>query len=273
LRDLLANNLSRADRERIATSALDALAPEPTFSHGQGAIRATAHGPAGELALTASTALEHTPAFRVSNAVLNGVSDPNDLHPISVEYNRFGVISLDGALDVAPFSIGFELAYMLHRTLYSVGVANYNPYDPHAVPLPAFSDIGQVGLRIEYVQNTRWLFALEGFTAYALSRPADPQRWWMFMDQGRYTFGGGGLIGYHADFGLAIELGGAVFNGPGAVISPRIAYALLNGFDLEVGALAILGRTPPAMFSTPEVSLGGLFNYVGHVFVGLRYQL
>jgi hypothetical protein len=280
LRAFVASNLSRADRERIASSGLAAFAPPPNLAHPQAAIRATAHGSAGELALTVSTALEHLPAFRVSNASLatlgsaTGTSQPMaasttpDLHPVSVEYNRFAVFSADAAIDVAPFSIGVELAYMMHRTLYAIGTAYTGPY---TIPLPNFTDLTHVAARIEYVQNTHFLFALEAFFEYALALPGDPQRAWMFLEQGRFTRGFGGLLGYNTDFGLRAEFSGALLSGPSAVLAPRVSYTVMNGLDVEVGALFVEGKTPPP-FATPDVSLGGLFKQIDYVFLGVRYQ-
>jgi hypothetical protein len=286
LRSFLANNLSRADRARIASSGLAAFSPEPTLDTPQGALRASAHGSAGELALTLSTALEHLPAFRVSDALLNAASTSNpadptnptnaanptdpsaDPRPVRVEYNRFAVIAVDGAIDVDPVSIGFELAYMLHRTLYAVGTAY--PGGPYAVPIPDTTDIAQLGARVEYAQTTRWLFALEAFLAYTMTLPTDAARGWMFFEAQRFFAGAGGLLGYTAAFGLHLELGGAVLSGATFIAAPRISYALLDNFEIEVGALFVEGRPPP-MFVTPNVSIGGLFDPVDHGFVGLRY--
>jgi hypothetical protein len=277
LRSFLANNLSRADRARIASSGLAAFSPEPKLDSPQGALRVSAHGSAGELALTLSTALEHLPAFRVSDALLNAASTSNpadattpttDPRPVRVEYNRFAVLAIDGAIDVDPVSIGFELAYMLHRTLYAVGTAY--PGSRYAVPIPDTTDIAQLGARVEYVQTTRWLFALEAFLAYTMALPTDPGRGWMFFEAQRFFGGAGGMLGYTAAFGLHLELGGAVLSDATFIAAPRISYALLDNLEIEVGALFVEGRPPP-MFVTPSISLGGLFDTVDHGFVGLRY--
>jgi hypothetical protein len=277
LRSFLVSNLSRADRARIASSGLAALAPPPTLGSPQGALRASAHSSAGELAMTLGTALEHLPVFRVSDALLNAAttSDPTaaaalaaEPRPIRVEYNRFAVIAVDGAIDVDPISIGFELAYMLHRTLYAVGTADSG--SPYAVPIPDTTDIAQLGARVEYVQTTRWLFALEAFLAYTMALPSDHRRGWLFFEGQRFFGGAGGMLGYTADFGLHLELGGAVLSGATFIAAPRISYAVLPNFEIEAGALFVEGRPPP-MLVTPSMSIGGLFDTVDHGFIGLRY--
>jgi hypothetical protein len=272
VRSLVASNLTRADRAHIAATGLSAFAPEPSFGHPQGALRATVHGGAGELALTFATALEHVPAFRFSDALLNP-SGPQpaspDPHAIRIEYNRFAVIAVDGAVDVAPFSIGMELSYTLHRTLYAVGTGYIDP--PYAVPIPQFGDLAQLGARIEYLQSTGLVFVLEAFGTYAVQLPPDPQRSWMFFYQQRYLGGAGTLLGYTTDFDLKLELSAAVFAGPSLLLTPRIAYALFPDFDVEVGALIVEGPRPPP-FSTPHIAVGGVLDTVDHVFVGLRYR-
>jgi hypothetical protein len=273
-RELIAGNLSRADRERIASIGLSAFAPEPSFLHPQGALRLSTHGSAGELAATFSTALEHTPAFRLSDEALMSLSGmpptlPSNPNTISVEYNRFAVASIDGAIDLSPFSIGAELAYQWHRTLYAVGIASSGQY---AIAQPDFSDIAQGGLRIEYTQSAHWLFALESFALYAIQAPSDPHRGWLFLQRGAWAYGAGGLLGYSADFGLHLELGGTFFTGPSGIVSPRIAYTIVDGFDAEIGGLFIFGPTPPMGMATPNIALGGLLNNVDHVYLGLRYR-
>jgi hypothetical protein len=276
LRQLISSNLSRADREAIASTALSTFAPPPNLMSPQGALRATMHGPIGELAVTFATALEHTPGFRLSDAAMKSLTMmppefPTDARPISVEYNRFAVASIDGAIDVEPFSIGFELAYQWHRTLYAVGIADYNSGSPYAIAQPDFSDIAQAGLRIEYVQGTHWLFALESFGLYAISAPSDPHRGWLFLQRGAYAYGAGGLFGYSADFGLHLELGASFFMGPSFILSPRIAYTIVDGLDAEIGGLFIMGPTPPG-YATPNVAIGGILNNVQHVFLGMRWR-
>jgi hypothetical protein len=278
LRALLGSNLSRGDREAIASTALSTFAPPANLMYPQGALRATAHGPIGELAATFATALEHTPAFRLSDAAMKSLTMnppelPSDPNPISVEYNRYALVSVDGAIDAGPFSIGFELAYQWHRTLYAVGIASLDPItSQYAIAQPDFTDVAQAGLRIEYVQGAHWLFALESFGLYAISAPSDPHRGWMFLQRGAYAYGAGGLFGYSADFGLQLELGASFFMGPSFILSPRIAYTIVDGLDAEIGGLFIMGPTPSTEYSTPNVAIGGILNTVQHVFLGMRWR-
>jgi hypothetical protein len=275
LRVFVANNLSRTTRDRLGSAGLAAFAPSPALGSPQGAIRFAAHGTAGELALTASTTLEHLPTFHLSDAAIKQLtmqpsteSTPNDPRPISVEFKRFATLTLDGAVDVDPFSIGLELSYMLHRTLYAVGNAYTD--DPLSIPVPGYTDLAQVGARVEYVQSTTWLMVVEAFASYAMSLPADRERGWMFLESGHYYRGVGGLFGWSPEFGLRVQLSAAWLSGPSVIFSPRIGFAFLDHFEIEVGALIVEGQAP-APYATPVLSIGGLYNNLDHVFVGLRY--
>lgn len=275
LRAQLKANLLRGARDRLAMSTLSAFAPNPTFTHPQAALRATAHGDFGELALTVLTAQEHLPTFALSDAAIAAISNPDknapeDPRPVSIEYPRFGIVSLDAAFDVSPFSLGFELSYQLHRVQYAVGTAYEG--DPLAVPIPGFSDIVQGGARAEYVEGTTWVLGLEAFASYAISVPDDPKRAWMFLESGHFMRGVAALASYTSDFGIKLQVGGAWLTGPTVVVAPRIAYAFLDAFELEVGAFIIEGQTPP-MFSTPILSMGGIYTGLDHVYVGLRAAL
>jgi hypothetical protein len=272
-----AANVSRSDRARLADSTLAAFAPEPTFRDQQAAIRATMHGTAGELGFTAVTALEHLPSFNTSPALINATLNPNDqvaqdelartARPVTFDYNRFAVFSMDGAVDIEPLSIGFEVAYMLHRTLYAIGDGPF----PLDLPLPDTTDLAHAGLRVEYASGTEWIFVLESFFSYALSTPKDKQRSWLFLDDGRYAAGAGAVLAWNSEFGLGIELGAFGVTGPSVFFMPRIHYGITETFDLEVGAIIVEGRTPPATI-TPQLAIGGLYDTVDCAFVGVRYS-
>lgn len=277
LRAQLKNQLRRSARDQIASSTLSAFAPSPTLLHPQGALRVGTHGLLGELAFTFATALEHLPAFRLSDAAIQLLSNPDqdagsaDPEPLRVEYNRFAVLSADAAIDLPPFSLGFELAYQLHRTLYAVGTAY--PGDPYAVPVPGFTDILQGGARVEWMHGTTWLFATELFAALAVQLPDDTRRGWMFLEDGRLYRGAGALLGYTADFGLQLQLSAAWLSGPTVIAAPRIAYAVVPELELELGAFIIDGQRPPTLFVTPILSAGGIFHNLDHVFAGIRGTL
>jgi hypothetical protein len=85
--------------------------------------------------------------------------------PIRVEYGRFTLLALDATVDVAPLSVGFEAAYMLHRTLYTLGTGPY----PDTLPLPDTTDVVQVGARLEYLGGSELITTVEAFGAYAVS--------------------------------------------------------------------------------------------------------
>ncbi|HET8932731.1 MAG TPA: hypothetical protein VFN67_04785 [Polyangiales bacterium] len=277
LRAQLGSRILRSARDQIAQSTLSAFGPQPTPLFPQGALRATAHGLFGEIAFTFSTALEHLPALRLSDAAITSLATPDqassafDPEPVRVEYNRFFTISADAAVDLAPFSLGFELAYQFHRTLYAVGTAF--PEDRYSIPVPGFTDIVQAGSRLEWLQDTTWVFTLETFAAIAVQVPDDSNRGWMLLEDGRLFRGAAALLGYSTEFGLQLQLAAAWISGPTVIVSPRIAYAFVPQVELEVGAFVIDGQMPPTEFVTPILSLGGIFNNLDHVYVGLRATL
>lgn len=275
LQAALRTQLTPGGRDRIAAGALAAFTPAPNILNPQGALRATARAGFGEVSLTAATALEHLPSFRLSDDTIAAISsgepsDQFDANAIGVEYQRFAVVSLDTGIDLAPFTLGFEFAYQFHRTLYAAGTAYQG--DALAIPIPGYSDMIQAGARIEYIESSDLIVAAEAFGSYAVALPDNPQRGWMFFESGRFFRGVGGVVGYATDFGLRLQLAAAWLSGPTVAIAPRISYDVIDQLQLEVGAFIIEGQAPP-LFATPILSLGGAFNGVDHVFVGLRCTL
>jgi hypothetical protein len=277
LTDLFAANLSRADRARVAESTLAAFAPAPRFDHPQAAVRVDMHGTLGELGFTAATALEHLPSFRVSRELIDATLDPSadaqerlamQPRPVTVEYGRFAVFSIDGSLDLAPLQVGLELAYMLSRELWSVGQGTF----PANLPVPGKANIAHAGLRAEYIEGSEWVIVIESFFSYVLDVPNDPQRTWMFLENGRWATGVGAALSWTPDFGLGIELAAFVLTGPSVFFTPRVSYELTDGFEVEVGALIVEGESPPATIA-PNLAIGGLFDTVDFAFIGLRYAL
>lgn len=273
----LRQRLLRSARDQIAQSTLSAFGPQPTPLYPQGALRASARGAFGELAFTAASALERLPALRLSDAAIQALTTPEtaestfDAEPLRIEYNRYFLLALDAGIDLAPFTLGFELAYQFRRTLYAVGTAY--PEDPYAIPVPGFADIVQGGARIEWVQGSTWLFAMEMFGAIAVQLPDDPRRGWMALEDGRLYRGAAALLGYTAEFGLQLQLGAAWISGPTLLLTPRIAYTLWSSLELELGGFFIDGQRPPTTFATPILSLGGIFHNLDHIYVGLRGTL
>jgi hypothetical protein len=277
LREQLKQRLLRSARDQIAQSTLSAFGPQPTGMHPQAAFRASARALFGEVSFTAATALEHLPFLRLSDAAIDAISNPEqasntfDPEPLRVEYNRYYSLSADAAIVISPVTLGFELAYQFHRTLYAVGTAW--PEQRYAVPVPGFTDIVQGGARVEWLEGTSWLLTTELFGAVAVQLPNDPERGWMLFENGRMYRGIGTLLGYNTDFGLSMQLSAAWLSGPTVLLAPRIAYAPISELELEVGAFLIDGQRPPLDFVTPILSLGGLFHNLDHVYVGLRGSL
>lgn len=274
----LASYLSRADRERLAESGLAAFAPEADFRSQQAALRATLHGALGELSFTAATALEHLPAFYFSQAAIDYIRDPRTVEvverfqrttrPIRVDYGRFALLAIDGTVDISPLSVGFEAAYMLDRTLYTLGTGAY----PDTLPVPETTDVVQVGARLEYVRGSRFLGAVEGFAAFAVSTPQNANRNWVFLENGRYIAGVVAAGAWQSDFGLRISLGAVAMTGFTLILAPRVAYELFDRFEVEVGSIIIQGPPPP-LNVTPQIALGTLYDTTDLVFVGLSYAL
>jgi hypothetical protein len=280
-----AANLSRADRERLAESGLAAFAPEANLRSGQTALRATMHGLWGELGVTAATALEKLPAFRASPELVAVLRDPSSTEaldrlqaqprPVQIDYNRFAVFSADAAFDVAPLSLGFEAAYMLHRTLYAAGQADA----VQALPQPDTSDFAQLGARLEYIDGSEWLVVLEASIGYALGLPAEAGRSWVGLPRGRYNPAAAMLLAWAPDFGLHVELGAALLAGPDAYIGARVGYELVHGFEVELGALLIEGAARGssanggAFDNAAALAAGALFDDADQLYLGLRYKL
>lgn len=275
LTDLFAANLSRADRELLAESTLSAFGPAPTLGKPQAALRITTNGLAGELGLTVATALEHLPFFYVSQELIDATLDPDSPEaaqalamqprPVSVAYDRFALFALDGAIDVAPLSLGFELAYMMDRTLYTIGEGEF----PLNLPIPDRTDVVQLGLRGEFVEGSEWLIAVESYALLTLDEPSDAQREWLFLQGGRYSLGAG-LFGYWApDWGLRVELGLIGMTGPSLFFLPKLGYSLIDEIEIEVGAVIVQGEAPPVV-ATGDIAIGAMYDTVDQAYVGLR---
>jgi hypothetical protein len=285
---LVRKNLSRDDRAQIASSGFDAFAPEPTLTHPQAALRVTAHGPAGEVAFTAATALEHLPSLVLSQSLIDYLDNPSFANegalgaspdPATIRHGRFFVLALDGAVDVGPVALGAEAAFMKDRALYALRNLDMQ----EGFPVPGAADLVQVGLRAEWVHGSEWLAVLESFAAFSLADPSDAlckrprdatirsECQWMILEHGNLLRGVAALLAFSpADTGLRLELGGGVLSGPSFGLMPRIAYEVLEGFEVETGALIVGGKPAPAA-GAPSVALGGVYGDVDNVFVGLRY--
>lgn len=272
-----AANLSRADRARIAETTLATFAPSTSLSAQQAALRLDVHGTVGELAMTVATALEHLPSFRASQELIDATLDSGadaqarlaaQPRPVTVEYDRFVLLSVDGSIDIAPLQVGVELAYMLNRTMWAVGDGPF----PLNVPVPERANIAHAGLRVEYVKGESWFFVMESFFSYVLSQPTNPQFSWMFLEDQHWVAGVGTAASWLSDFGLAVELAAFALSDRSIFFTPRVIYELLPGFEVEVGAFVVEGDNPPPTI-TPNLAFGGMFDTVDAAFVGVRYAL
>lgn len=269
--------IGRSGLAVASTHAIQALGPAPSLGSPQGAMRATVHGTAGEASLTFGTALERLPAITFSRAFSEALAAGRgivDAGSLKVAYNRFSVASIDGALDVGPFQLGAEAAFMKNRTL----LAAAEPLASGIVPLavPEQTDLVYGGLRAELVESAGWAAAIEAFITGAPDDPAPPAggapaRRWMAFEHGRYFRGiAAGVHVAPEESRIRLELGGLVLSGPTYVVLPRFEWEALRRFYLELGAVVVGGPSPTA-FGVPNVSLGGLYDDVDQVFVGARW--
>jgi hypothetical protein len=264
----------RSELPRTSNNAFAAFAPEPDFEKPQGAMRLTGRSTAGELSLTAGTALERLPALTLSSAVEKALADPPDLIPaleavlngedlFTVDYRRFAIVAVDGATDVGPVQIGAELAYVANRTFFAAsrkaGVA----------PKPGSTDIVNAAVRAEYVASERWLASMEAFAYYALDEPGDPNRAWMTLEQGRFLRGIA-LATRIAPFDIPVALDGTLIlvSGPTWFVAPRLEWEAVERLFFELGAFFVEGPRPSL---EPEAAIGGIYDPIDQVYVGVRW--
>lgn len=283
----LEGDVGRSFVPALSASGLRALGPEPSLAHPQGAARLTAHGSAGELALTASTALEKLPALYfssdfelfVAGAASDAAVSADGSAPFDARFNRFATFSVDGATEIGPVQLGFETAYMLQRTLFAAQVGR--------LPQPDRTDMAQVGLRAEYLRDQELALAVEAFASYAMSEPdvdlpegdgdnplpPDSDREWLTMDYGR-LWQGLAFIGQWAPPSLPIrfELAAIAFSGPTFFFRPRVEWEAAADLFLELGAYVVQGPLPTA-FGSPSMALGTAYDSTDQVYTGLRWKL
>jgi hypothetical protein len=246
--------LSRSGQSRFFESGFSAFAPDPSLAHPQAALRLHAHGPEGELGLTAATALEHlpTPGF-----------DPELGLPV-VRYGRFGLLALDAGTEIGPVLAGIELAYTSDRALLAS--------DAEDGTRVAESDIAHAALRGELVHGERWVAALEASAAYMLSDPGADERW-LFTVERRFQIAVVGFLAHAVpSAGLTLELAGGFLAGPTYLIAPRVELRLWEQLYAEIGA-SIVGGGGPRNATSPSATLGGLYDDIDQAFMGLRFML
>ncbi len=244
--------LSRSGQARFFESGISAFAPDPSLANPQAALRLTAHGPAGEVGLTAASALEHFPTLRIDKALGLPV-----LH-----YGRFGLLALDAATEIGPVLAGIELAYQSDRALIASLPRNNSRV--------AESDLVQGALRAELVHGERWVAALETSLAYMLADPGEGERW-LFTVERRLQIAVVAFLAHAVpSIGLTLELAGGFVAGPTYLIAPRIELRLWEQLYAEVGASIVGGGGPPSATS-PSATLGSVYDDTDQGFVGLRW--
>lgn len=288
-------NISRSGNAGLASGTFSAFGPDPSLANSQGAIRVTARGATGEIAVTAGTALEHLPMLRVDTHVQNVLSNPDlsdtqraqelgqATNPLAVEHNRFFVLSTDGAMPLGATQIGFEAAYMFDRTLYAAqtGCATSEFSDcVFYLPVPERTDMVHGALRFEFAQDESLLIGVEGFFAYALNETPRPERQeWLTLRDGRYMTGAAGMFRWSPAADWTLELSGAALAGPTWYAMPRIQWRVAETFYAELGAIVVDGAAIPATPANPMIgstarvdwAVGGMFAGVDQVFAGLKW--
>ncbi len=265
------SEFNRSQIANASTGVLSALGPAPDLSHPQGALRATLHGSAGELSGTVGTALEKLPALG---------PDPNTL----VDYGRYEVATLDGAIGVGPIQFGAEAAYMANRTLGAIRVSTppvTSPDQPRTEAASAKTNVVQGALRAELVDASGWAAEVEGFVLETLSAAPNlpptlgstaTRYEWFTLQDGRYWSGVAGGVHYAPDGArFRLELGGVWFTGPTYAVLPRVEWEVVPTVFFELGGAFVGGPRPQTPLGSSLVSLGGLFTDVDQVYAGVRW--
>ena len=172
--------VNRSALEQASTGVFSAFTPEPDLEEPQGALRATYRAGAGEVSLTTATALERLPVIVIDPARTE--------RPVSIDYPRFAVVSVDGVADAGPFQLGLEVAYLHDRSLFTEAVDD-DPIGPSVGLGPvSITDVGpldfalseqtrvaHVAARAELVEGAEWIALVEGFFLLCARRARAPQ--------------------------------------------------------------------------------------------------
>lgn len=253
--------------------AASAFVPEASVEHPQAALATTVRGGATEVSLTGGTALEHLPAAIVPVAappVAGG--NPPPAAPARLQYNRFYVVGLDAAVDVAPVQLGVELSYVLGRTLMAQPQDTATATGQPPPPGVGQTDVMHAALRAELVQSEAWFMAVEAFVDSARSDPPQAlgsRRYhWYGLDSENRGYGIGAALRWAPEeTGLTLEGAAVALNGPTYFFMPRIEYELVTQLYVELGAAIVEG--PATTASNPP--LGAIFDDVDQVFFGVKW--
>jgi hypothetical protein len=244
----LRRTLSRSGQARLADETFLAFAPEPNLKRPQAALHMMAHGAVGELRLTAALARDQTFTVR---------TDPTPV----IEFEPFGLFSLEGTTAVGPVQIGAELAYMLQRTALTNSVDASNVGEQ--------TNVAHAGIKLEHAQGEDLGFLIEA-SASRMEEPSGSSGPWLWARDRRWYFATAGAFWLSID-DLTIELAGGLFNGPSYLIAPRLEQMLVDGLYLEVGCHVIGAIGRPARYS--GWVLGDLYETADQIFLGMRWVL
>ncbi|MDB4974628.1 MAG: hypothetical protein JWN48_2969 [Myxococcaceae bacterium] len=298
------------------------VGPQPDFTNPQGQARLTMRGSRFEIAVSGGSALEKlpsiyvTPAFEkyirdgggdgtatVSNpesTVFSGLKTRQSL--VDASYHRYEQIALDGSVDIAPLTLGFELAFSPSRHLVAAStqlVTQGVSKVAANLPLPNVSQqivdyatdqngnvisgsnvtdksirkgvpLVQGALHLDWIKGEKFAIAVEGFFIQALKLPYDKTRdWWGFVG-GKGLYAGGILGGtYRPDpdngrFRFDASIVSLV--GPSLIFMPQVEYHLLDPLYVSVGAQFFEGPIPS--YNKSPIT-GGVQNLnVGGLFSG-----
>jgi hypothetical protein len=243
----LRRTLSRAAQARLADEAFGAFAPDPNLERPQAGLQAVAHGGAGELRLTAALARDQ---------IFTTSIDPS----LDIEYEPFGLFSIEGTTEVGPVQVGAQLAYMLQRTvLTDNGDAD--------LPTTDRTDVTHLGLRVEHAHGDLFGFLIEASASGTVDSGGRSGAWLETHDRHWYLALAG--VAQLALDPVTIELAGGLINGPSYLLAPRGELELLQGLYLEVGGYLVgaIGTRAGRGHSLA----GDLVEHADQVFVGARW--
>jgi hypothetical protein len=244
----LRRTLSRAAQSRLADEAYGAFAPDPNLGRPQAALQAVAHGAEGELRLTAALARDQ---------IFTTSIDPT----LELEYEPFGLFSIEGTTEVGPVAVGAQLAYMLQRTVPT----DYG--DAGTLLTTDRTDVTHLGIRVEHAQGDLFGFLIEASASGTLDSGGRSGAWLEAHDRHWYLALAG--VAQLVLDPVTIELSGGLINGPSYVLAPRGELELFEGLYLEVGGY-LVGAVGTRMSRGHSIA-GDLFEHADQAFVGARW--
>ena len=158
---------------------------------------------------------------------------------------------------------------MFHRTFLASFVMPDPMMPAQQLGMAEHTDVAHAGLRAELVQGP-WVVVLEGAVERAMQLPGGGRQY-AFMADGRWLLSSMGFVGFSpGDIGLTLEVGGALLNGLTYAFLPRVEQRLFSDFFVEAGAY-FLGGSKRFAYPDPRATLGGIYDNIDQVFVGLRW--